>query len=135
MGSDLAGPMTGNALAPPDKEARLWAAVCHAAAFTFFVTGIGYILAPALVWFVMREQHPFIDSAGREAINFQLSTSIYALVLAVVSMILFVLIIGFIVVPLLVMVFSIGWIVLVAIAALKAYGGQPYRYPFTIRFI
>ena len=64
---------------------------------------------------------------GREAVNFQISMLIYA----IISAFLFYLCIGFVLLPLV----GILDIIFLIIAAIKANNGEHYRYPITIRFI
>jgi len=102
--------------------------LCHVIALCGFI-GIpfGNILGPLVVWLLKREEDPFIDAQGKEALNFQISMTIYALV----SLILIFILIGFV----LLFAIAIVNIVLVIIASIKAYNGESYRYPLTIRFI
>jgi uncharacterized Tic20 family protein len=80
-----------------------------------------------IVWLIKRDEHPFVDDQGREAVNFQLSMTLYYFV----GLVLLLVLIGFVILPALV-VFSI---VVTVMAAVQANGGQRYRYPLCIRFI
>ncbi|MGH9051832.1 MAG: DUF4870 domain-containing protein, partial [Acidimicrobiia bacterium] len=84
-------------------------------------------VGPLVIWLVKREEHPFIALHAKEALNFNISVLIYAAVAFVLAFVL----IG---IPLLVAI-GVGWLVLTVVAAVKASGGQPYRYPLTIRFL
>jgi uncharacterized Tic20 family protein len=79
------------------------------------------------VWLTRRDRDPFIDQAGREALNFGISIAIYGSVLLVAALML----VG---IPLL-MVGVVAWVVLASLATVKASQGQTYRYPLTMRFI
>jgi Domain of unknown function (DUF4870) len=70
---------------------------------------------------------PFIDQAGREALNFGISIAIYGSLLLVAALML----VG---IPLLI-VGVIAWVVLASLAAVKASQGQAYRYPLTLRLV
>ncbi|MFM1650602.1 DUF4870 domain-containing protein [Brevibacillus sp. B_LB10_24] len=111
----------------PSKDERLWATICHLAAFIGCIIPFGHILGPLVVWLIKREDGGFVDQQGREAVNFNISFSIYGIVLSLLVIIL----IG---VPLL-FVLLLAWIVIVIIAAVKANEGVNYRYPLTIRFL
>src|ERR1700674_3028444 len=65
------------------NEAKNWGALCHAAALLglFPLVGFGHIVGPLIVWLVKRNDHPYIDEQGKEAINFQLSVMIYSVFL------------------------------------------------------
>jgi uncharacterized protein len=116
------------------------------------------ILGPLAVWLWKKNEHPFIDEQGKESINFQISLTLYtfalfislfvlAVILAIVVGIgasgssvgsaialftgfgvlgaMFFLTIGLTILQLLFVIF----------AAIKAKGGQSYRYPLTLRFL
>ena len=103
------------------KDARMWAMLCHLLAiFTGFI-------APLIIWLVKKEDDPFIDNQGKEALNFQITVAIAMLV----AWLLCFACIGFVLVPAV-------WIVdlvFCIIASVKANNGVAYRYPLTIRFI
>ncbi|GLI33314.1 DUF4870 domain-containing protein [Desulforhabdus amnigena] len=118
------------------KQEKNWAMFCHLSAllgFIWFPVGIyllfpfGHIIGPLLVWLIKRKEFPFVDEQGKEALNFQISMTIYALI----SSLLVFVIVGFFGL----MALAIVDIVLVIIAAGKASEGISYRYPFTMRFI
>jgi len=112
------------------KDARNMAMFCHLAGLAGFVIPVilSGIIAPLIIWQIKKDDHPFIDENGKEALNFQISIGIYALVSI-----------------LLIPVFCIGAFLLTAvgifnfvfmlIAAIKANNGFHYRYPLCIRFI
>jgi uncharacterized protein len=111
----------------PTQDERTWAMVAHLAALGFFIVPFGNILGPLVVWLAKRDQSAFVAAHAKEALNFNITFLIGALVCGVL------------------LVFSIGillgavmfvfWLVLTIIAALKANEGAPYRYPFALRFV
>ncbi len=110
------------------KDARMWAMFCHLAALTGFgIWFLGFIVGPLIIWLIKKDEFPFVNEHGKEAVNFQISMMIYA----IVSAFLFLVGIGFL---LLSAVFIVDLIFLI-IAAIKANNGEHYRYPLTIRFI
>jgi uncharacterized Tic20 family protein len=117
------------------KNLRTWTVLCHASALAgFFVPAAGHILGPLLVWLLKRDESSEIDKHGKESLNFQISMFIYTAALSVVCFILIFVLIGFLLIPLLAILY-VADIVLVIIASLKASEGQFYRYPLTIRLI
>ena len=111
-----------------NKDARTWATVCHLSALSAFVgIPLGNILGPLVVWLLKRNDHPFVDDQGKEALNFQISMTIYG----IVAGILVILLVG---IALLALV-AIADLILVIVASMKANDGERYRYPFTIRLI
>lgn len=87
---------------------------------------IGFI-GPLIIWLIKKDQSPFIDDQGKEALNFQLTMLIAWVVVIVTSF--------FCIGALLGPIVFVGNIVLCIIAAMKANQGIAYRYPVTIRFI
>jgi uncharacterized Tic20 family protein len=114
-------------LPKPDSEIRQWAMFCHFAAFFGLIFPFGNVLGPLIIWQIKKEADPFIDAQGKEALNFQITVSIAAMI----CMLLMVVIIGF---PLMVLV-GVGALVLTIIGGMKANDGVPYRYPFTWRLV
>lgn len=110
----------------PSKDARTWAMICHLAALSGFVIPFGSLVGPIVVWAIKKDEDPFINDQGKEAINFQLTL----LIGFVVSIILMFVFIGFLFIAILV----VYCIIMVIIAAMKANEGEQYRYPYTIRF-
>ncbi|MBW8000790.1 MAG: DUF4870 domain-containing protein [Planctomycetes bacterium] len=110
------------------RNARMWAMFCHLAGLgAFIIPGIGNIVATLIIWQLKKEDDPFVDNQGKEALNFQITVTLGA----IASSLLIPFCIG---VPLLIAV-GVGDIVFLLIAAVKANDGQNYRYPLAIRFI
>ena len=87
----------------------------------------GNIIAPLVLWLLKRADDPFVDVCGKEAVNFQITISLYF----TWSVVLIFAKIGILLLPLVVILHVICTIV----ASIKASEGQHYRYPLTIRFI
>jgi uncharacterized Tic20 family protein len=110
------------------SEAKNWAVICHLTGLLGLpVPIVGHVVGPLAVWLLKRDDHPFIDDQGKEAVNFQITMVIYELI-ALVSLCL---VIGIVLLPL---VFLLD-IIFVIVAAIKASNGEAYRYPLTIRLI
>ncbi|MEE9226507.1 MAG: DUF4870 domain-containing protein [Acidobacteriota bacterium] len=102
--------------------------VCHIISLVGLMgNGIGFFLGPLIVWLIKREDHPFIDRQGKEAVNFQLTMILAFLVSAILCLV----VIGF----LFIFILAVLIIVLPIIAAVKANEGKEFEYPFAIRFI
>ena len=110
-----------------NRDENLWAMLCHISAFAGFLMPFGNIIAPLIIWLIKKDEYPLVSDQGKEAINFQITLTIYLFA----SAILIILVIG---IPLLIGLVFFGFIVTV-IAAIKASEGERYRYPMTIRFI
>ncbi|MBI4578837.1 MAG: DUF4870 domain-containing protein [Planctomycetes bacterium] len=102
--------------------------LCHVTALAgLAVPLVGNIVVPLIIWLIKREESPFVDDQGKEAVNFQITVSIAK----AISILLTFALIG---IPLLAIIF-IAWIVLIIIATLRSNDGIAYRYPFAIRLI
>jgi hypothetical protein len=114
---------------PPvqSNPARTWEMLCHLTALAGFIIPFGNIIGPLIIWQIKKNEFPSVDAHGKEALNFQISMMIYALV----SFVLVFVVIGFF----LLFAVAIANLVLVIIASIKANKGEAYRYPLTIRLI
>lgn len=98
----------------------------------------GHILGPLVVWLLKRDDSPAVDAHGKEALNFQISLTLYFMALVAVTAVLCLIVIGVLLIPLLIAAAVVGPvidIIFVVLASLKAGNGEFYRYPFTIRFL
>jgi len=114
-------PTADSALAP--QEQRTGMMLAH-------LLGLLFGLLGALIyWIIVKDKHetPFVQDQAREVLNFELNVFV---VMAVASMLMLVLI-GFILVP----IIAVTALVLCIIGAVKAYGGERFRYPFIIRVV
>jgi len=113
-----------------NRDARMWAMFCHLSGLALFIPVlpvIGNVIAPLIIWQIKKDDYPFVDEQGKEAVNFQLSILIYGIVAGLFCFAC----IGFVLVPA-VIVFDV---IFLLIAAVKANDGYHYHYPLTIRFI
>ena len=120
----------------PSLSDRQWAAGAHVAALlaamlTSLWAGVAGAIAALVVWMLVRDKSAFATEHAKEAVNFNLSMFIYAAIAVV--LVVFTLGIGLIVALPMWVVLALAWIVCTLLAAFKAYDGQPYRYPITIR--
>jgi uncharacterized protein len=114
-------------------DARSWALAAHLSALLSLVVGVPF-LGPLVVYLVKKDD-PFVRRHAAEALNFNLSIVLYAVVLLVATVVLTVLfVVGLALVPLFAAL-AIGWFVLTCVVAARAGEGGEYRYPLTIRFV
>lgn len=104
-----------------------WAMFCHLGSFCGYFIPLGNIIVPLVLWLVKRDEWPYVNQHGKEALNFNISFTIYAIISAVLCIVL----IGFV---LLAALFIMS-IVFVIQATLSASKGEYYRYPLIFRFI
>lgn len=134
----------------PTESERQWAAIAHLSALvlallTSWIAGAAGVVAAAVVYLVKRDDSTFIADHAREAINFNLSMFIYACLAVVIGVVLVgatVLTLGIgliltapagIVLALVIVAIAILWLVCSVIATVKAWNGESYRYPLTMR--
>lgn len=111
----------------PPVQACNWAMVCHLSGFAGFLFPLANIIAPLLIWGFKRHEFAYLDEQGKEAVNFQISISIYY----IVALILILLVIGLFLVPLI----AAFQIIAMIIAGVEVAHGKSFRYPLTIRFL
>ena len=111
------------------REARQWSMWIHLSGLCHFVVPIpgAAIIAPLILWSMKKEDSPYIDEHGKEAVNFQISILIYF----VVSFVLCFVLIGAFLIPAVLLFQLIACIVV----GLKANEGEIMRYPLSIRFL
>ncbi|MHC4462090.1 MAG: DUF4870 domain-containing protein [Planctomycetota bacterium] len=118
------------------KDARMWAMLCHLGGLAGYVMPIvGNIVTPLIFWQIKKDEYPFVDEQGKEALNFQISMSIYWLISVVLCVMMVIVVCMACIGPFLLVAVYIVDLVFLLIAAVKANSGEHYRYPLTIRFI
>lgn len=129
--------------ASPPQDARTWAMLCHLSALVGLLgNGFGFILAPLIVWLIKRNDHPFIDEQGKEALNFQITVVVLIMALVMIAVIMIFamsrheaaagLVFLFV---LLAIALGLANVALTIVASVKANAGEHFRYPFNFRFI
>lgn len=138
--------------AQPAETERHWAAMAHLSALllalmTSWMAGVAGTVAALTVWLLKRDESPFIAEHAREALNFNLSMLIYAcgacaLAVALVGATVFTLGIGIvltlpagILLVLACAALAVTWLVCSVIATIKAWHGEAYRYPLSLRLV
>jgi len=134
----------------------------HLSTFSRFLIPFGNFIGPIVLWAVNKEKSEFVDQHGKQAINFQISILLYALILGTISIPFFIFKIfngidfidfhGFYNFhinigkpsPLLYITGGLGVIAflgflvelaLIVKASLTARDGKTYKYPLTINFL
>lgn len=140
------------------------AAVIHLSTLTKYIFPFGNFIMPLVLWTMNKERSEFIDTHGKQAINFQLSIFLYFILISCLSIPLFFFGIAntidfpdfwngydfdihisnhdninvFIftaLIALLAMAAIIIEIIFIVIATSKANQGELYKYPLTIKFL
>ena len=109
------------------EQERQWGMFAHLSALVGFVFPFGNLIGPLIIWQMKKNEMPFVDSQGKESLNFQITVSIVALICFALVLVL----IGLLLLP----IVGVASLILTLIAAIKANDGESYRYPFTLRLI
>jgi uncharacterized Tic20 family protein len=107
-------------------EQKLLAIAAH---ITYFLGGLGFIIAP-LVIYLFKKDDFFVREHAKQA----LVAHLFLLILSTMVSVLCVLLIGILLLPILAIIGAIFFITSI-IAAIKAADGQLYRYPFIQSFV
>lgn len=110
------------------SDQRTIAIVMHLSTYAYVVFPLAFAI-PLVLWLVKREESPFLDDHGREALNFHISLVLYIL-LSIPLVLAFGL--GLV---LLIFVIPVCSLIFPALAAYAASKSEYYRYPATIRLI
>jgi uncharacterized Tic20 family protein len=136
----------------PSLGDRQWAASAHFLALllalvTAWVAGLAGIVGAGLVYLVKRDESEFVAEHAREALNFNLSMLLYAaaavallVVLAGVTVVtlgigLLVTVPAALVLAVAAAAIAVTWLVCSLVAGFKAWNGEHYRYPLSLRLI
>jgi len=111
----------GYAGPPPTSDDKTMGMLCH-------LLGIlTWFIGPLIIWAIKKDQSPFVNDQGKEALNFQI-TLFLAYFIGGITACVFV---GFFII-------LIAWVcalVFGIMGAIAANRGEAYRYPFAIRLI
>lgn len=120
-------PVTNTSSSMSLQDEKTWLMIAHGSVLAGFIVPFGNIIAPLVVWLMKKETMPRAANQAREALNFQISVSIYAFV----GFLLTFLLIG---IPLL-FVLGITVLVLVIKAIIDASNNKDTRFPATLRLV
>lgn len=111
----------------PTREEKNWAVILHLSQLSGYAIPLGGYLVPLAIWYIKKDQLPFVDRQGVEVINF----SITMMLLLALAGILYFFVIGFLILPL---AFAYA-VIMPIVAAFQVSQGKPFRYPFILRLI
>jgi len=136
----------------------------HISAFGGFLFPFGSIVTPLIAWQTLKDRSKYLDEQGKEAVNFNISYSLYMLIASIVIVPFFFgsffrnrnyhghwewnvfdwdwewdlhfgSFFGMVGFGSLIGIIGLIRLALIIIAALKANKGEDYRYPLTIKFV
>ncbi|MBO6880466.1 DUF4870 domain-containing protein [Winogradskyella sp.] len=145
-----------------DNHHKNLATFIHLSTFSRFIIPFGNFIGPIVLWAANKEKSEFIDQHGKQAINFQISVLLYAIIIGTISVPFFIfklfraldfidfhgfhdfhinivkpsplLYIGGAIGALAIIAFIVE-LALIVRASLAARDGNNYKYPLTINFL
>lgn len=112
---------------PPTPSEKQWAVAIHLSALLGLLIPVFNIFVPLILWLFKRPASSWLDVEGKRVLNFQISFTIYALIVALSIFIL----IGSVLLP----IFGIIYLVFLIVGAIRASEGVRYQFPLTIKFL
>src|SRR5699024_8807874 len=136
----------------PNSDARLMATLIYVLSF------LTTFLAPLIIWLIKREDSAFVDRAGKNYFNFLISYVIWFIISCILMLFIicffffhilsffffFIIIVIFFFISVILMLIIIGFFlfpivailnfIFTIVAAVKAYNGEDYLPPLSIRF-
>jgi uncharacterized Tic20 family protein len=132
-------PYQGQQMGPApltQAEDKQWASFAHfgGALGAFLGAGTAGWIAPLIIYLVFKDRGPFTRQESKEALNFQLTVTIYVIGLYILGAILAIVLIGFLLWPLAWIVGILG-VIFGIIGGVKVNNGEAYRYFHAIRMV
>ena len=128
----------GQTSSPPltQAEDKQWASFAHfgGALGAFLGAGTAGWIAPLIIYLVFKDRGPFTRQESKEALNFQLTVTIYVVGLYIVGTILALVLIGFLLYPIAWIVGILG-VIFGIIGGVKVNNGEAYRYFHAFRMV
>lgn len=110
-----------------NSDERNFAVLSHIGTIAGYLFGLGHIIVPLVIWLTKKDSSEFIAHHAKESLNFQISMTLWFMGCALLTIVL-IGIVGF-------AILGIVDLVCIILATMKAYNGETYEYPLTIRFV
>lgn len=109
-----------------NSEEQTFSMLCHLSALSGIIP-LGHIIGPLIFWLMKKDQYTEVDRQGKDALNFQISMTLWM----IVSGVMILLVIGiFTLIALIILN-----LVMIIVASVKSNNGERFKYPLTIEFI
>ncbi|MDF2376531.1 MAG: DUF4870 domain-containing protein [Verrucomicrobiales bacterium] len=89
------------------------------------------VVGPLIIWVIKKDESPFVNDQGKEALNFQITVLIGYVTATVISMIPVIGCVGALLYP----VIGVTNLIFGILGGIEANKGVVYRYPFALRLI
>ena len=131
-GSPYESPKADMGYQPPGMPSK---DECNSAMLAHLLGALIGIIGPLIIYLTKKDDSPFVEDQGKEALNFHLTLIIAYLVSTVLYTILMIVTCGFGMFLPLPLAVTIYQLIMGIIASTRANNGEYYRYPATIRMI
>lgn len=110
-----------------NSEEQTFSMLCHLSALSGMIIPFGHIIGPLVFWLIKKDQFSEVDRQGKEALNFQISMTIWMFL----SGILVIIVIG------LFALIALGVLdlVITIVAAVKSNNGERFKYPLSLEIL
>lgn len=109
------------------KEEKDFSLILHLSPLAGLVFPFGHLVAPFVIWMLKKKESLVLNEVGKEVLNAAISASLYGLVASA----LFFALIGFLLLPALIVAYA----VCIITGSVRASEGRFYRYPFIFRLL
>jgi uncharacterized Tic20 family protein len=109
----------------PENDEKTMGMLAH------LLGGITNFLGPLIIWLIKKEDSPFVDDQGKEALNFQITVAIGYVAASIVGLIPWIGCVSLLLFPAL----GLTGLIFGILGCLAANRGEVYRYPFALRLI
>jgi uncharacterized Tic20 family protein len=114
------GPGTPAEQTTMSADERNMGMLCH-------LLGLVGFLGPLIIWLLKKDQYAFVNSQGKESLNFQITLTICMMACWFLWFL--------IVPPMLIPLLWVLNLVFIIMGSVRASKGEPYTYPFAIRLV
>jgi uncharacterized Tic20 family protein len=110
-----------------NPEARTMGMLCHLLSLTGYLTAVGFVVGPLIIWLMKKDTMPFVDDQGKESLNFQITVFIATAIGTALACF----VVGIFLLP----VIAVFHLIFAIVAGISASQGNYYRYPVCLRLI
>lgn len=109
----------------PEADEKVMGLLAH------ILGGVTCIVGPLIIWLLKKEESPFVNDQGKEALNFQITILIGFVVAGILGFVPFIGCLTALLFPAL----AVASLVFGILGGIEANKGVVYRYPFSVRLI
>lgn len=111
------------------QDERTWSMLAHLSVLLNIITGIGGPIGALVIWLIYKDKSERVAFHALQSLWYQVAWAVILLVGWFITTILMIVVIGFLLVPVM-LIASLVPFVHMCYAAYKVYQGVDYRYPF-----